>query len=124
MAPNDLGGATGIALVPCLLLTARTGPGRSLITRLLPWALLILTAAGLVLSASVTGMAVALAGIVIWLSLPAVRTPSRVAVLAGLASALLVLAVAGGGVTSPTKRIEQVTSPVGSSSSAGSLGRR
>jgi hypothetical protein len=65
-------------------------------------------------------MAIGLAGIVVWLSLPSVRTPSRVAVLAGLASALLVLAVAGGGVTSPTKRLEQVTTPAGANPAAGS----
>jgi O-antigen ligase len=43
-----------------------------------------------------------------------------VAILAGLAGALLVFAVAGGGITSPTKRIEQVTSPAGVDSSSGS----
>ena len=118
--PNDLGGATAIALVPCLLLTARSAMRHSMAARLLPWTLLTLTASGIVLSASVSAMAAALGAIVVWFTLPSVRTPGRIAVVAALASSLIVLIVVGGGVTSPAQRLSQVTSPVRAGSNSGS----
>jgi hypothetical protein len=73
------------------------------------------------LSASVAGMAGALIAICVWLSSPAVRAAARVAVVVGLAVILVgAVAVTGGSVTSPTERIEQVTSPSGTNPEAGS----
>jgi O-antigen ligase len=118
--PNDLGGAAGVALVPALFLATWSEPGQSVVARSLRWLLVALVTVGLVLSASVAGMAAGLVGVVVWLSSPSVRAPSRVAIVAAVAATLLVVAMAGGKVTSPTHRLEQVTSPAGTLPGAGS----
>jgi O-antigen ligase len=90
------------------------------LSRVLPWLLVAFIALGLILSASVAGMAAGLVGVVVWLSAPSVRAPRRVAVVAVLASTLAVVAVAGGKVTSPTERLNLVTSAPQTQPGAGS----
>jgi O-antigen ligase len=55
-------------------------------------------------------MAAAAFAALVWLSSPAVRAPWRVAVVAAIVCAMIVVAVAGGRVVSPTQRLAQVTS--------------
>jgi hypothetical protein len=64
-------------------------------------------------------VAALLAGI-IWLSSPSVRGLGRVAVIAGIAVAVLVSSVAGKEITSPTERLAQVTAQPGSGPANGS----
>ncbi len=119
--PNDLGGAASVALVPALMLATRWAPGTNSAGRALRWLVVALIATGVALSASVAGMAGALLAIVVWISSPAVRASARVAIVAALAITLVVaVAVTGGAVTSPTERIEQVTSTSGTDPAAGS----
>jgi hypothetical protein len=121
--PNDLGGAAAVAAVPCLMLAARL-TNASPVTVLARWVLLALIAAGLLLSGSVAAMVAALVAGVIWLSSPSVRGLGRVAVVAGLAIAVLVSSVAGKEITSPTERLAQVTARPGSGPDNGSGGTR
>jgi O-antigen ligase len=122
--PNDLGGASGIALVPALLMATRGGPSPPLAIAL-RWTVVGLIATGLVLSGSVAGMAAGLAACLFWLSSPTVRVGTRAGVIAALAAALAIATLVGGsGVTSPAERIDQVTSPVGTETSAGSGSER
>ena len=107
--PNDLGAACAIALVPALMLATTRLPGRSRRPGPVRWCLLAFTAIGVILSASVGAMLAGLIAILIWLLAPAVRAPGRVAVVAALAVSLAGLTLAGGAVTSPTKRVEEVT---------------
>jgi hypothetical protein len=125
--PNDLGAACAIALVPALMLATSRLPGRGLarsdLMQVIRWGLVALTAAGVVLSASVGAMFAGLIAILVWMVAPAVRAPGRLAVIAALALGLVALTLAGGSVTSPTKRIKEVTSS-GPSQSSGSAGVR
>jgi O-antigen ligase len=125
--PNDLGAACAVALVPALMLATSRLPGRGRGgTGLMPimrWSLLALTAAGVVFSASVSAMFAGLIAILIWLAAPAVRAPGRLAVVAALALSLIALTLAGGAITSPTERLQEVTT-TGVSSSTGSGGIR
>ncbi|HEY8001674.1 MAG TPA: O-antigen ligase family protein [Solirubrobacterales bacterium] len=107
--PNDLGGVAAVALVPALLLASRPNPGGLAVTRVLRWTIVGLIAVGLILSASVASMLAALVGLVVWLSSSAVRAPSRVALVLALAAPLMVVAVIGGRITSPSERLQQVT---------------
>ncbi len=119
--PNDLGGAASVALVPALMLATRWAPGTRSVGRALRWLVVALIATGMALSASVAAMAGALVAIVFWLSSPAVRASTRVAIVAALGVTLVAaVAVTGGAVTSPTERIEQVTSPSGTDPLSGS----
>jgi O-antigen ligase len=125
--PNDLGAACAIALVPCLMLATSRLPGRGLarsdLMQVVRWGLLALTAAGVVLSASVGSMFAALIAILVWMVAPAVRAPGRLAVVAALALGLIALTLAGSSVTSPTKRLKEVTSS-GPSQTTGSASVR
>jgi O-antigen ligase len=107
--PNDLGAACAIALVPALMLATTRLPGSWGRFGPVAWCLLGFTAIGVILSASVGAMLAGLIAILIWLLAPAVRAPGRVAVVAALAVSLAGLTLAGGAVTSPTKRVEEVT---------------
>ena len=111
--PNDLGASCAIALIPALMLatTRLRGRGWRWGRQLRPvwWGLLALTAIGVVLSASVGAMFAALIAILIWLLAPSVRAPGRLAVVGALAISLAALTLAGGAVTSPIKRVEEVT---------------
>jgi O-antigen ligase len=64
---------------------------------------------GVILSASIGAMFAGLIAILVWLLAPAVRAPGRVAVVAAVAFSLAGLTLAGGAVTSPVKRFEDVT---------------
>jgi O-antigen ligase len=110
--PNDLGAACAIALVPALMLATTRLPGRGWRGGMMTpvgWCLLGLTAIGVILSASVGAMFAALIAILVWLLAPAVRAPGRLAVVAALAVSIAGLTLAGGAVTSPVKRFEDVT---------------
>jgi O-antigen ligase len=111
--PNDLGAACAIALIPALMLatTRLPGPSRPGGWRMRPirWCLLGLTAIGVILSASVGAMFAGLIAILVWLLAPAVRAPGRLAVVVALAVSIAGLTLAGGAVTSPAKRFEDVT---------------
>jgi O-antigen ligase len=112
--PNDLGAACAIALVPALRLATTRIPGRGGRDvngmRAVRWCLLALTAVGVILSASIGAMFAGLIAILVWLIAPEVRAPSRLAVVAAIMVSLAGLTLAGGAVTSPTKRFEEVTS--------------
>jgi hypothetical protein len=120
--PNDLGAAAAVALVPCLLL-ATSGWDRSPGVRSLRWVITVLVTLGLVFSASVAAMAAALIALIMWFSLPSARG-GRVAVVLAIAAALMSSFAWGGEVTSPVERLEQVTSPIGTSPAAGSGSER
>jgi O-antigen ligase len=107
--PNDLGAACAIAVVPALMLATTRLPGRGGWLRALTWCLLGFTAVGVILSASIGAMFAGLIAILVWLLAPAVRAPGRVAVVAAVAFSLAGLTLAGGAVTSPVKRFEDVT---------------
>jgi O-antigen ligase len=125
--PNDLGAACAIALVPGLMLATTRLPGRGLarsdLMRAIRWGLLALIAAGVVFSGSVGAMFAALIAILVWMVAPAVRAPGRIAVIAALALGLIALTLAGSSITSPTKRLKEVTSS-GPSQSSGSASVR
>jgi O-antigen ligase len=126
--PNDLGGVCAVALVPALMLATSRLPwhrARAGSTMRAPrWVILGLIAAGLVLSASIAAMLGGLVAILAWLISPAVRAPGRLAVIAALALALIALTLAGSTVTSPTERLQQVTSTSGTQETSGSGGIR
>jgi O-antigen ligase len=111
--PNDLGAACAIALVPALMLATTRIPGRDGRDvngmRAVRWCLLVLTALGVILSASIGAMFAGLIAILVWLIAPVVRAPGRLAVVAAIMVSLAGFTLAGGAVTSPTKRFEEVT---------------
>lgn len=107
--PNDLGGATAVALVPALAVaTIAAGSGRRGLA-LIAWIPAVLIAAGLVLAASVAGLAAGLLGVVFWLSSPVVRAPTRAAIVALALVGVVVAMAAAGKIVSPATRIAQVT---------------
>lgn len=118
--PNDLGGAASIALVPALLLATWTFGVQSAAVRTLRWMPVILIAVAVVLSGSVAGMAGAALAILMWIALPFVRAPARVAVVGVLGAALLATSLAGGRAATPVQRLELVTSPANARPGAGS----
>jgi O-antigen ligase len=107
---NDLGGVMSVALVPALLIATRAIQPKRAVLRRLRYVPVALTATGLVLSGSISGMAAGGVALLVWLASPAVRAPARVAVAAAIVCALAVVAVSGGKVTSPAQRLTQVTS--------------
>ena len=111
--PNDLGAACAIALVPALMLATSRIPGRGgrdVNGMRSQWCLLALIALGVILSASIGAMFAGLIAILVWLITPDARAPGRLAVVAAIMVSLAGLTLAGGTVTSPTKRVEEVTS--------------
>ena len=106
--PNDLGAACAIALVPALMLATSRIPGRGGRDvngmRAVRWCLLALIALGVILSASIGAMFAGLIAILVWLITPDARAPGRLAVVAAIMVSLAGLTLAGGAVTSPTKR--------------------
>ena len=111
--PNDLGGVCAIALVPALMLATSRFPWQSAPAgspvRAPRWGILGLIAAGVVLSASVGSMIAGFIAILAWLVAPAVRAPGRIAVITALAFTMLAVMLAGGRVSSPSERVQQVT---------------
>ena len=107
--PNDLGGLAAIAFVPALMLASR--PLISAITRAWSYALLLLIAAGVILSGSVGAILAAAVAVVVWLAL------QRTSVHSLLAVATLVACVVGltalqsvRGAPDPLDRLATVTS--------------
>ena len=126
--PNDLGGVCAIALVPALMLATNRLPWQrptfGALSRAPCWIILGLIAAGLVLSASVAAMLAGLIAIVVWVIAPGVRAPGRLAVIAALGFTLIAVTFAAGTVTSPTDRLQEVTSTSGTQATSGSGGIR
>jgi hypothetical protein len=125
---NDLGGACAVALVVALMLATSRFPWQSAtfgpLGRAARWAVLGLIASGLVLSGSVTAMLAAFVTIVIWLFAPAVRASGRLAVVMGVAFAMLAVMLVGGKVISPTERFGQVTTASGTRQGSGTANIR
>ena len=86
--PNDLGGLTAIAFVPALMLASR--PLTSAVTRAWSYLVLLLIAAGLILSGSVGALLAAAAAVVVWLALQRTSVHSLLA-LATLAACVVAL---------------------------------
>lgn len=118
-SPNDLGAASGALLVPALALATKFRAGRPAL-RALQWGAVLLVAAALVLSGSVSGVAGGLVGLILWTVSPDVRGGTRMMVVFGLAGALVLSSVIGGSVPSPVHRVQEVFAPPGSSPNAGS----
>jgi O-antigen ligase len=121
--PNDLGGAVAVALVPVLTLAVRV-PSRLGVMRVLKWIMLVVTAAALIVSGSVGGIVAAVLAGILWVTNPALGGRARMAIVLGLAAALLVTSTIGGTVTSPEKRFLQVVGRPGSAPNAGSAQSR
>jgi O-antigen ligase len=126
--PNDLGGVCAIALVPALMLATNRLPWQAgaagSLGRAPRWVVLGLIAAGLVLSASVAAMLAGLVAILVWVIAPGVRAPGRMAVIVALGFTLIAVTFAAGTVTSPSERLQEVTSTSGTESTSGSGGIR
>jgi O-antigen ligase len=118
--PNDLGGATSVAIVPALLLATRWRPGELGIGRLLRWGAVGLIALALVLGASVSGMSGAVGGVLLWLAAPSVRASARTIVVVAAVAMLLIVSLAGGKASSPLQRIQLVSSNYSAQGNSGS----
>jgi O-antigen/teichoic acid export membrane protein/O-antigen ligase len=107
--PNDLGALTAIAFVPALMLVSR--PRIASATRTWCYALLLLIAAGLILSGSVGALIAAACAVFVWLI---IQRPSIHAVLALATLATCVIAVTTlqsiRGAPDPLDRLTTVTS--------------
>jgi O-antigen/teichoic acid export membrane protein/O-antigen ligase len=124
--PNDLGGLTCIAFVPALMLAARHSIGVP--QRLFSYALLLLVAAGLILSGSIGALLAAAAATFVWFCF---QRSSVQSVLVFATIGLCVIAVttvqAMRGVPTPLERFDTVTSskPIpGGGMSVGSVDER
>ena len=103
--PNDLGALTAIAFVPALMLASRAR--LSFVARGWSYVVLLLVAAGLVLSGSVGAVLAAAVAVVVWLGLQRISAHAVFA-LAILAASLVALTALGG--PGPLDRLESVTS--------------
>jgi hypothetical protein len=125
---NDLGGACAVALVVALMLATTRFPWRRAafgpLGRVARWLVLGLIAIGLVLSGSVTAMLAAFVTILIWMFAPAVRASGRLAVVMGVAFAMLAVMLVGGKVITPTERFGQVTTASGTRPGSGTANIR
>lgn len=117
--PNDLGGASAVALIPMLTLATLKG-AMGVFRRTLRWLTVVLIATALILSGSVAAMAAAALAGILWLVSPSVSGRARVAIVAALAATLLVVSAFGSSGTSPTQRLAQVVAAPGSNPDAGS----
>ena len=115
--PNDLGALTAIAFVPAFMLASR--PRITAATRAWFYLLLLLVAAGLILSGSVGALIAAAGAVFVWLVFQRTSTHSLrvLATLAACAVALVTLQSIRGAPT-PLDRLEAVTS---TSSQAGAI---
>jgi hypothetical protein len=117
--PNDLGGAAAVALIPVLLLATSTALNRPGV-RLISWSFVALVAASLVLSGSVAAMGAAALAASLWLASPFIGGTARMAIIVGIAIALVAVSVFGSKVDSPATRIAQVVATPGVNPDAGS----
>jgi O-antigen ligase len=111
--PNDLGGLTGIALLPALVLASR----RRISWRARTFSLLALSlvAIGLLLSGSVGGLIAAIVATLLWLSLADRRSAlNAIPILAFVAAILLISTVANLSNNSPIDRVATTTATHGS----------
>ena len=124
--PNDLGAVTGIAFVPALMLASR--PRIAPATRAWFYVLLILVAAGLILSVSVGALIAAGAATVVWLAFQRISMHALLAI-AALAACLVALVTLQSirGAPDPLERLESVTtsrSVYGGATQLGSVDQR
>jgi O-antigen/teichoic acid export membrane protein/O-antigen ligase len=107
--PNDLGALTAIAFVPALMLASR--PRISAASRALFYSLLLLVAAGLILSVSIGALIAAACAVFVWLVFqrPSVHSVLALATLAACLVALLTLQSMRGA-PDPLERFETATS--------------
>jgi O-antigen/teichoic acid export membrane protein/O-antigen ligase len=121
--PNDLGGLTAIAFVPALMLAAREG--LSLAKRLLGIVLLLLIAAGLVLSGSVGAMLAVAAAIFVWFALQR-RAGRSLAVFGMILVAVLGITAVQSirGAQTPLSRLHHVSAKSSGAEGAGSVEER
>jgi O-antigen/teichoic acid export membrane protein/O-antigen ligase len=121
---NDLGGITSIAFVPALMLAAR--PGLAASQRMLSYGLLLLIAAGLVVSGSVGGLLAAAVATVVWIALQRSSVHSLMVFAAlGLSLLAVVTVQAMRGAPTPLDRLNTVTnSSAEAGQGAGSLDSR
>ena len=107
--PNDLGGLTAIAFVPALMLASR--PRIGVLTRAWSYLVLLLVAAGLILSGSIGALVAAAAAVVVWLAFQriSVHTLLALATLAGCVVAVAAFQSARGA-PDPLDRLRSVTS--------------
>jgi O-antigen ligase len=113
--PNDLGGLTGIALLPALVLASRNGI--TLRVRIFSQLALCLVAFGLLLSGSVGGLIAAAVATVSWFSLADRQAAFRtIPLLALVAAILLISAAINLGDNSPIHRVATTTATDGSES--------
>lgn len=118
-SPNDLGAASATLLVPALALALKFRVRWSVL-RGLQWGAVALVAASLVASGSVSGMAGALVGLLLWTVSPGVRRSVRVGIVLALVGGLMLSSTLGSGVPSPVHRVQEVFAAPGSSPNAGS----
>jgi O-antigen ligase len=118
--PNELGGLMAVSLLPALALATHSGAARTRLARTLRWLAVSLIGAGLLLSGSVGSMLGGMVGVMVWLSLPSVRTPLRATVTLGLVAIVATAVLGAGRVTSPIERLELVTTVSATNYDAGS----
>ncbi len=122
--PNDLGALTAIAFVPALMLASRPRIARA--TRAWFYVLLLLVAAGLILSGSVGALIAAAGAVFVWLVFQRTSIHSLLAI-ATLAACVVALVALQSirGAPDPLDRLETVTSTSRAAGRcAGRLGRR
>ena len=124
--PNDLGGITAIAFVPALMLASRSRIAAT--TRACSYLLLLLVAAGLILSVSLGALIAAGAATVIWLAFQRISIHALLAIgaLAACVVALVTLQSIRG-VPDPLDRLDSATtssSLPGGGTQLGSLDQR
>lgn len=106
---NDLGGLTGIALVPALMIATRS---RRLIGTILGYGVLLVIGVGLVLSGSVGGMLAACVGCLAWVAWVKGSLRSMLLLIAILAAAIFILSSKSSvQILSPLERVARVTAP-------------
>jgi O-antigen ligase len=103
---NELGGITAVALVPSLMITAKAkGPNQ-----VLGSLLVVLIAAGLVLSGSLSAMIAGATSGLVWLALISVKARTAVLVAGiGLGTILLLSAPQSAQILSPLQRFDKAT---------------
>lgn len=124
--PNDLGALTAIAFVPALMLASR--PRIAATSRAFSYGLLLLVAAGLILSGSIGALIAAAFAVFVWLVFQRLSIHSLLA-LATLAACVLALTALQSirGAPDPLDRLETVTdtsSQTGGAAQAGSVHQR
>ena len=124
--PNDLGGLTAIAFVPALMLASR--PRTGVVTRAWSYVLLLLVAAGLILSGSIGALVAAAAAVVVWLAFQRTTVHILLALATLAACAVAVTAFQSArGAPDPLDRFRSVTSSTslpGGSTKLGSVDQR